>query len=213
MSSVRRGGFTIVEMMVVVAIVGILLGIVTTAASASIKQARGRKAEACRMLVQQAIATYYAQKGEWPGSVWQKIESGGLRGNKKGTRGEVYTLSADEVRSAMLAILREVKSGNPLMDISGLYVSASMDEPKHKPCGRHWENGEQLETYWPANGAYGLDFWDAVHGRRKDSSARMTTSQMSFGYPHSDGGFMPFEFDYYISSDEMKVTTWHYCGR
>ena len=211
MSAVRRAGFTIVEMMVVVAIVGILLGIVTTAASSSIKQARGRKADACRMLVQQAVATFYAQKGRWPGSVGSKIESG-VQGNKKGTRGEVYTLSADEVRSAMLEILKEVKSGNPLMDISGLYVSASKNEPNHKPCG-DWENGDQLETYWPAKGAYGLDFWDAVHGRRKDSNARMTTSQMSFGYPHSDGGFMPFEFDYYISSDEMKVTKWHYCGK
>ena len=56
MSSVRRGGFTIVEMMVVVAIVGILLGIVITAASSSIKQARGRKAEACRMTPHRIIA-------------------------------------------------------------------------------------------------------------------------------------------------------------
>ena len=42
-----RRGFTIIELVMVIAILGILLGIVTTAAANSIKQARSRKAEAC----------------------------------------------------------------------------------------------------------------------------------------------------------------------
>ena len=41
-----KKGFTIIELLVVLAIIGILLGIVTTAAASSIKQARARKADA-----------------------------------------------------------------------------------------------------------------------------------------------------------------------
>ena len=39
--------------------IGILLGIVTTAAASSIKQARVRKAEACCTVVEQGLAAYY----------------------------------------------------------------------------------------------------------------------------------------------------------
>ena len=43
----KKKGFTIVELLMVISIIGILLGIVTTAASSSIKSARSRRADAC----------------------------------------------------------------------------------------------------------------------------------------------------------------------
>ena len=42
-----KKGFTIVELVMVIAILGILLGIVTSVAAGSIREARKRKAEAC----------------------------------------------------------------------------------------------------------------------------------------------------------------------
>ena len=47
----RRRGFTIVEMLMVIAVLGILLGIVTTAASSAIRQARVKRAEAMRTVL------------------------------------------------------------------------------------------------------------------------------------------------------------------
>ena len=80
----------------------------------------------------------------------------------------------------------EAKKGNPLMDISGLYVSRNTGEPGQK--------------------GYGLDFMEAIHGTRK-SSRKMSTSEMYFGYPEADHGwFRRFKIVYSLPTDEIKVT-------
>ena len=45
MTQTNKKGFTIVEMLMVIGVLAILMGIVTTAASAAIKQARSRRME------------------------------------------------------------------------------------------------------------------------------------------------------------------------
>ena len=94
-----KRGFTIIELVMVIAIMGILLGIVTTAASGAIRQARVRKAEACCRVVQAAFETYYAQKGEWPGGIESKIT--GDQANSEGREGytdtDVYVLDPGEM--------------------------------------------------------------------------------------------------------------------
>lgn len=195
-----KKGFTIIELLVVLAIIGILLGIVTTAAASSIKQARARKADACCTIVKQALATFYAQEGRWPGSIGRSIEGGSVTGS--GNNPDVYELQPSEIKSMMLDVINKVKDGNPMMDISGLFVSRSSDRPREVRL----QNGSV--TYRPAKGAFGLDFWDAVKGRKKDSPYRMTTGEMNFGYPYVDGGFMPFRVLYSIPTDEMRVEKW-----
>lgn len=187
-----RRGFTIVELMMVIGIIGILLGIVTTAASSSIKQARARKADTTCTLVEQAFATFYAQKGYWPGTVGQDIKNGKLstRTNKLGpsyqSDPDQYELSASEVDSMISDIIEETKKGNPLMDISGLFVSR----------GNGYRTGRD----------YGLDFMDAIHGTRK-SARKMRVSEMHFGYPETNSGyFRHFWVIYSIPSDSFKVS-------
>ena len=186
-----RRGFTIVELLAVIAVIGILLGIVTTAAASSIKQARARKAEACCVLVQQGIATYYAQYARWPGSIGDRINNGlGSRSNTEGADGQSdpdkYVLDASEVDDMVRAIVEETKKGNPMMDISGLYVS---DRP-----GEHGDRSR------------GMDFMEAVRGTKRHPE-KMPVAKMHFGYPETDHGwFRRFKIVYSITTDEMKVS-------
>lgn len=186
-----KRGFTIIELLVVVVILGILLGIVTTAASSAIKQAREHKANALCTCVQQGLATYYAQKDRWPGSIGDRIASGslGARSNEEGVNNQTdpdkYILDGSEVRNMIKVLIEESKKGNPLMDISGLYVSRDSGEP-----GRR---------------GFGLDFSDAIHGTQH-SRKKMSTSEMYFGYPEKNHGyFRRFKITYAIPVDEMKV--------
>ena len=183
----------------VIAILGILLGIVTTAAAGAIRQAREKKADACCAVVQAAFETYYAQKGEWPGDIELESRDYGSGGNCEINRAEVDKM--------MLDILREYKNGNPCLDISGLFVSRSSAEPRSERCPICGGT-----RYFPAKGALGLDFMVAIRGTKKDANGqRMTTSQMHFGYPHKvDGRFMPFKVTYSRPTDRMKVEKWHW---
>ena len=193
----------------VIAILGILLGIVTTAASNSIKQARSRKAEACCRVVQAGFETYYAQKGHWPGGVESKIT--GDKRNSEGQNGksdpDLYELDVADVDQMMRDILSEYKRGNPCLDISGLFVSRNASMPRGERCPKC--GGQR---YLPARGAIGLDFMTAIRGTKKDQNGqRMTTGEMHFGYPHSEtGGFMPFRVFYSKPTDSISVKQWHW---
>lgn len=187
-----KKAFTIVELMVVLGIIAILLTLVTTAASNSIREARERKAQACCVIVQQGLATYYAQKARWPGSVGDRIYSGnvGSRSNDEGVSGrsdpDKYVLTASEIDDMIVKLIQETKRGNPLMDISGLFVSRGQ--------------GEQ------GSREYGLDFMQAVRGT-KQSRKKMKVAEMHFGYPEKNHGyFRRFKVVYSIPTDEMKVS-------
>lgn len=187
----RRRGFTIVEMLLVIGIIGILLGIVTTAAAGAVKQARTHKADACCVLVQQGMATYYAQYSKWPGSIGDRIKNGiHSRSNQEGVNNQSdadrYILTGSEIDDMISDMIKEVKKGNPLLDISGLYVSRSSGE-----------NGQRN---------YGQDFMSAIRGTKRNPK-KMKVSEMHFGYPETNHGwFRRFRVVYLIPSDEMKVS-------
>lgn len=191
-AKLHRRGFTIVELMMVIGIIGILLGIVTTAAASSIKQARTRKAASCCTVVEQGLAAFYAQKGYWPGSIGARIRSGSLsaRSNTEGvdnyTDSDKYVLDSSEIDSMIVDLINMSRQGNPCMDISGLFVSRSQGEAGSRSIG--------------------LDFMEAIRGT-KQSKKKMKVAEMHFGYPESSHGyFRRFKVVYSIPSDEMKVS-------
>ena len=183
-----KKAFTIVELMVVIAVIGILMGMVMVAASSSVKASRSKRATALCQLVQTALATYHAQQGRWPDPLQGTIDSGSFDSNTEGTDGESddqkYVLKPGEVRALVKALVDETKKGNPLMDISGLYVSRDPGEWKSK--GR------------------GMDFMSAIRGT-KWSRIKMKTSEMYFGYPDDDGHFRRFKMIYAIPTDHVTV--------
>lgn len=191
-----KKGFTIVELLMVVAIIAILMGIVTTAAASSIKASRRQKANALCTIVQTALATYREQKGRWP------IDMPVSRANREGANGnsnsDIVVLNGTEVRACVKALVEETKKHNPMMDISGLFVSRQDGE---LPGGGSGQNNDNK-----IKPAYGLDFMAAIHGTRK-SSKKMTTSEMYFGYPDpATGYFLRFKMTYSIPTDQLMVS-------
>ena len=180
----------------VVGVITVLMGIVTTAAAQSIRASRTRRASALCELVKAGMNAYYARYDEWPGDVGKKIANGsiGTRSNDEGVDGssdnDKYELTGAEVRQCIKALVNETIDGTPVMDVSGLYVSRFDGEM----------NGNRVKK------ASGMDFMSAIHGTRT-SKKKMTTSEMHFGYPDpSTGYFLRFKIVYSIPTDTFSVS-------
>ena len=189
-----KRGFTIVELMMVVGIIAVLMGIVTTAASTSIKSSRTQKANALCALVQAGLATYREQKGEWPVNLPTERTNNEGGGGKNDP--EKVVLTAAEVRQCVQKLVMEAKQNNPMMDISGLFVSRSDGEPM----------GKDADGRVGIKAAYGMDFFTAVHGS-KQSQKRMKVAEMYFGYPDPETGyFVRFKMVYSVPGDIITVS-------
>ncbi len=182
----KKRGFTIVELLMVIAVIAVLISITTTSVLGAMKRARVQKANVLCELVKQGLCTYYAQKGEWP---WGYKSSTG--------EDDYYWLTEAEIRNAIFELVKEAKKHNPMMDISGLYVSTQSGEPG----SRH----------------YGMDFMTAVRGS-KQHPERIPASRLYYGYPESEHGyFRRFVIKYSPVTDQIIVRTFtqgeEYSGR
>ena len=188
-----KKAFTLIELMAVVAIIGILLGIITSAAANSLKLARKQKASALCVCAKQGIETYHAQKEKWPGGIGDRIAAGDVlsRSNNEGvnnsSNADLYILDGSEVRDMIKEVVLEtVRNNNPMMDISGLFVSRDSGESGSR--------------------GFGLNFMDAVRGT-KQSKKKMSVGEMYFGYPESSHGwFRRFRIVYSVPTDSMEVS-------
>lgn len=193
-----KKGFTIVELLVVLGIIAVLMGIITTAASSSIRASRTQKTNALCTLVQTGLSTYREQEGKWPvsalnGDVVQP------NANKMGPGGtddpNIYLLSATEVRQAVKALVDKAKQNSPVMDISGLFVARQDNELTGSSDKRR-----------PQKSVHGMDFMTAVRGS-KQSKRKMSSAEMYFGYPDPETGlFLRFKMVYSIASDQITVS-------
>lgn len=191
-----RKGFTIVELLMVIGIIAMLMGIVTTAASSSIKSSRKQRADALCTIVQTALATYREQKGEWPISM--PVSRANSEGANSQSVADVVVLNGTEVRACVKALVDEAKKGNPMMDISGLWVSRQDGEP----------SGRSADGTIGVKAATGMDFMSAIRGT-KWSKKKMKTSEMYFGYPDPESGyFLRFRMTYSIPTDSISVGKW-----
>jgi len=113
----KRRGFTIVELLMVVGIISILISVTVTAVGGSLKRGREQRANALCKIVASGIATYYAQTGEWP--VAPKNNDGDE---------DYYTYKAAEVQQICRKLVEKTKEGNPVLDVGGLFVSKQPGE-------------------------------------------------------------------------------------
>ena len=196
-----RRGFTIVELLVVIGIIGVLLGIVTTAVTSSVKNARVRRAEAMGKALQQAISAYYAQEGRWPAAIESRTSS---MGNKS-----KYTFSGREADGILQEIVRNsvgASASRPLVDVSALFVADS-SRLRGDGCFDNHSNAT-LSSYCGKDRCInGVDFTIAAN---KDSKTAIPLNQMSFGWQgRQNGKFCRFWLTYNALTDSVTVSRKH----
>jgi general secretion pathway protein G len=111
-SGVRRAaGFTLLELITVVAVIGILVGIALPNYKTAILQSREAVLKEDLFRFRDVIDQYYADKGKWPASLEALVEEGYLR-----------KIPADPMTGAAdwEIVFSETDPDNPA-DISGVY--------------------------------------------------------------------------------------------
>ena len=190
----KKRGFTIIELLMVVAILAVLLTIIVSAAKGALVAARRNRAESLCKLVRIGINAYRSQYNEWPGPLGDHVRNNDFGSMRKYFCDGKYVdnlvvLSLDESHRVIRELVAEAKKGNPLIDISGLFVSRSRG-------GR-------------ADHAPGMDFMDAIRGT-KQSRKKMKMAEMNFGFPDEKGEFRYFEIVYDTATDDVNVLDWGY---
>lgn len=186
----------------VLGIIAVLMGIVTTAASESIKGARSRKADALCDIVQAGFSAYYAQFDEWPGSIGQMIASGslGTRTNVEGynynSDPEKFVLTIKENDDCIREMVLKTKEGIPMMDVSGLFVSKDEGHYGDKSRGLDFMQAATIKGMSEAKSKL----------RGATGGKRLTVANMHFGYPDPEtGNFRHFKIIYSIPTDAFSV--------
>ena len=197
----RRKGFTLVELMVVVAIIAVLVTIVTIAARGSLESARSNRADAMRSVLEQAISAYYAQEGRWPDAIESQADGA--------TRDEITFDNSTTDRIFQQVVGKGFgKSGrvSNLLDASGLFVceSSNCGGDNNNGCNDNHTDRRQPNFCGDSHCRFGIDFSDAV---RKDGKRRIPIADMAFGYAGTkEGRFRRFHINYNSKADRVLVT-------
>ena len=185
-----RRGFTIVELLVVIAVIGVLMGIVTTAATASIREARGRRIVAMKNALQAGLAAYYAKNDKWPGQLANISNGASL--TKEELEAGCIVLSDGQTDSIFRTLIEEStrKGGTPYLDVNGLFVAKSAP-----PSG-----GEKK----PEQVYRGRDYKAAAN--KNDKRSYIPPGQMIIGYARKKSGyFRRYRISYNFRTDSASV--------
>ena len=195
-----KRGFTIVELLVVVAVIGVLGGIVTTTAAGALKSARTRRADAMCTVLEQGIATFYAQEGEWPRVIQSRSEN---------MDADTYTLTDSEADEVFQEVVGRCygKNGKKsvLMDTTGLFVARrSALGNGGKGCNDN-HKVRQASNYCGNLGCIaGVDFTTAIAKSGRD---HIRLTDMAFGYQGTEEGkFRRYKITYNGKADTVSVS-------
>jgi len=202
-----KRAFTVIELLIVIAVIGILGAIVTNAAIGSLKNARAKRADMMCSALEQAIAAYYAQAGSWPDPIEQAA-------NGEGNDGEKDTIIFDaektdrifqEVVGAGFGKSEKLKK-SALIDATALFVANrnKLGNDK-KGCYDNHGNAKNRKTYCGGRGCInGVDFSTAV---AKSGKNHIMFRDMAFGFQGAQTGkFCRFWVVYNRKTDSVTVS-------
>lgn len=196
----KRKGFTIVELLVVVGIIGILLGIVSTAMIGAVRNGRAKRAEAMGKVLGQAIASYYATEGKWPDAIESKASNMGDK--------ETVTLTKDEADQVFRQIVeKSVGSGASMqyVDAHALFVAVTRNL-KNNGEGCYGNHGDSAFTSYCGDKkcVNGMDFSLATNPKAKTN---YRVNELSFGYQSTkEGKFSRYWIVYNGRTDSVSVS-------
>lgn len=198
-----KKAFTLLELMAVVAIIGILLGMVTSAAAGAMKQEREQRANALKTMIKEGVEAYHAQFDEWPGF---KPDSLRVDSTEKGDITATHEFSVDDSAKIIYEVVKEtVTQNNPLLDVSTLFVynKSQYDEKKQR---------RKEGTKVVRGTMVGSNFMDAAKrksnrsGRNASKQTHIPVSSMVYGYQDKeDGSFRAFKIIYNFQTDSIEV--------
>ena len=195
-----RSGFTIVELLIVIAILGILIGLVSVAIGGSLRNGRTKRAEAMCRVLQQSIAMYYTKVGEWPSAIESKANS--MSGDS-----DTYVFSPDETDQIFQEIVKKSTGSGAtmsLVDASALFVA---NKSKLKMNGEGCYDNHSAKTLNSYCGdqacANGTDFSRAC----RQGKGHIPLTSMAFGYQTTKSGkFARFWITYNAKTDSVTVS-------
>jgi prepilin-type N-terminal cleavage/methylation domain-containing protein len=193
----KKRGFTIVEMLMVIAVLAVLMGIVSTAASSVIRKSRVRKNQALQSALQAGIATYYQQEGFWPPGkkgALQKFADNGLDQKDRGSGIATLDDSGYDALMSFLVTRCLTASGNKVMDVSGFTAVRKSATAAKEGNGLPKCSGEEVKS------------WVAKLKASNAHGSVPQASEMTFGYTHSGNGhFRRFVIKYNAETDTVAV--------
>lgn len=196
------GGFTIVEMLVVIAVMAILAGAITVGVNGMFYKSRFSRAQAMCRVLQSGLETYYARTGAWPGAIQNLAEGNGAVEDS-------ITLNDNQADECFRTIVRISTGPNarPVMDPSGLFVAKGVNEGC-RDIHRNWDEAVRrgiVSNSEKCNGRCqrGRDFSEAT---KRGAENRIKLAEMNFGYQGPNHGrFCRYRLQYFPKSDTVKV--------
>lgn len=195
-----RRGFTLVELMVSMAVLAVLITIVSVAASGSVASARSHRRDAMCTMLKQGLEAFYAQEGKWPKAIESRIDS--FPDNV-----ENYQFSAEETDKIFQELVGRAfgKGGSKsaMLDVTGLFVcEASNCGNSNKGC---YDRHSKSDEHYCGDGQCrnGVDFWEAI---KPSSKRHIPLSNMAFGYAgQNEGRFRRFFVSYSLKADTVSI--------